>query len=263
VQYSFTYDIIEDGDNYLKGKITELVFERVRSKLLRKITHCCGVTELKHFLTAYPPEARSMNVNSLLKNYAEKLNSVRSLLGLKEIDDFNALLKDARGRLLGSCLFCLRKGRVPIIIEKGDPEKGVLRRCFRVCRECFSKCIEKGLLREVSYSIGHPSASEPMKKVWCYFVDEGILSREKKKFYELVWSLLKDLDLLRYMEVVEVLSKLDEKSRDFLVELYERREPGQNPFDYICVDDERGKYLVDVTSVKGIGEPSPLSEREK
>jgi predicted DNA binding protein len=166
---------------------------------------------------------------------------------------------------LGSCLFCLRKGRVPIIIEKGDPEKGVLRRCFRVCRECFSKCIEKGLLREVSYSIRYPSASESMKKVWCYFVDEGILSlaHEKKKFHELVWSLLKDLDLLRYMEVVEVLSKLDERSRDFLVELYERREPGQNPFDYVCVDDEGGKYLVDVASVKGVGKPSPLSEREK
>jgi hypothetical protein len=58
VQYSFTYDIIEDGDNYLKGKIAELIFERVRSKLLRKIkiTHCCGVTELKHFLTAHRPK---------------------------------------------------------------------------------------------------------------------------------------------------------------------------------------------------------------
>jgi hypothetical protein len=237
VQYSFTYDIIEDGDNYLKGKIAELIFERVRSKLLRKITHCCGVTELKNFLTAYPPEARSINVNSLLKNYVEKLNSARSLLGLEEIEDFNTLLEDAKGKLLGSCLFCSRKGRVPIFIEKEDPKKWVRGR-FRVCRGCFSKCIEKGLLRKVSYFIG--SAPESRKEVLCYFVDEGIasLSREKKNFHELIWSLLKDLDLLRYIDVVEVLSKLDERSRDFLVELYERREPGQNPFDYVCVDDE-------------------------
>jgi hypothetical protein len=66
------------------------------------------------------------------------------------------------------------------------------------------------------------------------------------------------------LDIVEVLSKLDVQARDLLRELYRRGSPGQHPFDYVCVDDQGCRYLVDVTSVRGIdASPPPLSKRER
>jgi hypothetical protein len=69
---------------------------------------------------------------------------------------------------------------------------------------------------------------------------------------------------MKYLEVVKILSKLSDEDRAFLWNIYKasKASPGQHPFDYICVDDEGNKYLIDVTSVRGKGLPAKLSRSE-
>jgi hypothetical protein len=40
MQHSVIYDIMRDGDRHLRGKIAELVFKRVKSKLLKSYYWC-------------------------------------------------------------------------------------------------------------------------------------------------------------------------------------------------------------------------------
>jgi hypothetical protein len=63
----------------------------------------------------------------------------------------------------------------------------------------------------------------------------------------------------------DVLYKLDAEARKFLGEVdIGPKGPGQYSFDYVCVDDQGGKYLVDVTSVRGLDtSPAPLSKKER
>jgi hypothetical protein len=97
-------------------------------------------------------------------------------------------------------------------------------------------------------------------------VGEGFSFRswdiENKDFYAVVKDLHSFAILIEYYEVFEVLSRLDESSRDFLNEVYGRRTKGQHPFDYICVDASGNKYLVDVTSVSFDERPAELSKKE-
>jgi hypothetical protein len=106
----------------------------------------------------------------------------------------------------------------------------------------------------------YPATTEPIKLTTTqYFFDD-----KNRIFHGLVWSLVEASDSLENLDVVEVLSKLDAQTRDFLRELYGMGPSGQHPFDYVCVDDQGGKYLVDVTSVRGIdASPAPLSKREQ
>jgi hypothetical protein len=256
MRYSVTYDIVRDGDRSLRGKIAELVFERVKSLLLGKALYCCNTLDLHDFLASRLVDISSIDGRSLLYEYTTNLNAVRDLLGLGKFEGaFNVLSnQDVRKNLRKLCLFCLKEAKTPVFIEADG-----LERAFFTCKECFAKCVEKGLLQAVPVHFSDLSGRR-LSPYTRYFVNF-----EKKPFRHLVHDLLRISDLLKYLDVVEVLSRLDERARGLLREVYgERSAPGQHPFDYVCVDDRGSRYLVDVTSVRGIGKrPPPLSKRER
>jgi hypothetical protein len=254
---SVIYDILKEGDRHLHGKIAELIFERVRSSLLGRTLHCCDTTRLSFFL-AINPTIPSTDVSSLIHNYATKLNLARKALEMSPLEVSVALLREKIKKLKGLCLFCLQKGRTLLFIERGGD-----RRAFFACEDCFSKCLEKALLRSeagITRIYRYPALTGPIElSTTRYFFDD-----KNGTLHGLVWSLVEALDLLENLDIVEVLSKLDVQARDLLRELYRRGSPGQHPFDYVCVDDQGCRYLVDVTSVRGIdASPPPLSKRER
>jgi len=111
---------------------------------------------------------------------------------------------------------------------------------IEVCGDCLQKALEKGL-------------------VSAHRID----SLKNKDFYRVVKDLHRFAVLIEYYEVFDFLSRLDESSRDFLYEVYGRRVSGQHSFDYVCVDVNGDKYLVDVTSVSFDERPAGLSKKEK
>jgi len=131
-----------------------------------------------------------------------------------------------------SCIFCLKRIKWSesntVFIDSGS---------IKMCDDCFRKASEKGLVSD----LGHI---------------------ENKDFYAVVKDLHRFAILIEYYEVFEVLSRLDESSRDFLNEVYGRRTKGQHPFDYICADAGGNKYLVDVTSASFDERPAELSKKE-
>jgi len=203
-------------------------------------------------------------VSSLIHDYAAKLNSARRILGMEALDVSATLsCREVRENLKRLFLFCLNKGEDrgegrTLFIERDGHE-----RAFFACKDCFSKCLERGLLWPTTVEFFHPFSGTGPIRVTKYFVADSIISKDKT-FHELVWGLVEALDLLKNLDVIEVLSRLDAQARDFLRELYGKRLPGQHPFDYVCVDDQGCRYLVDVTSVRGIdASPAPLSKRER
>jgi hypothetical protein len=230
------YDIIKDGDRHLRGRIAELIFERVKRRLLNGSLCCCSTLELSHFFD-YGPK--------LLSEYMANLKAVMNLLGIKRSKKASTMLSsdNVRRKLMRLCLFCLEEGEAYVSVWVDN-----YKRYFRLCRRCLNKCIEKGFV-SVSY----------------YEVDP-----KNETFNKLVRGLFKVAELMElapsYQNVIEVLSRLDTSAQAFLNSLYKRvgAQYGQHPFDYVCVDEHGGKYMVDVTSVRGIGKaPAKLSRRER
>jgi hypothetical protein len=265
MQRNVAYNILRDGDKCLRGRIAELIFEKVRSKLLERLAvgglYCCGTSRLSSFLHACPAALLSLDIDSLLRDYEARLNTARSLLGLERIKAISLPKED----LKELCLFCLEKGEVKVFIEVDDRSFD-----FLVCKNCFSKCLERGLLCPEAEEVYIPLGKEEVviRHACCLTPSTHppvryLVNNKKGVFRGLVRDLLKTLSLLEYLDVIEVLSKLDAQTRDFLYELYGK---GTLPvsFDYICADGQGNKYLVDVTSLRGLkGSPAPLSEKER
>jgi len=175
------------------------------------------------------------------------LNAVMNLLGIKKSKKASTMSSSdhVKRKLRRLCLFCLEKSEAYVGVWVDN-----YRRYFRLCRRCLNKCIKKGLVRISSAAfLG-------------YEVDP-----RNETFNRLVKSLLKVAELAtNYQNVIEVLSRIDTSARASLNSLYKRvgAQYGQHPFDYLCVDEHGGKYMVDVTSVRGIGKaPAKLSRRER
>jgi len=115
---------------------------------------------------------------------------------------------------------------------------------FRLCKSCLQICLEKGLVQARK---GTPLSYEVVTR-------DRVL---RDAIYELITS-------ASWIEF-DVLYKLDAEARKFLGEVdIGPKGPGQYSFDYVCVDDQGGKYLVDVTSVRGLDtSPAPLSKKER
>lgn len=237
MQNSVIYDIIRDGDRHLRGKIAELVFKRVRPRLLKRPC-CCNTRELTYFLMEYahfkeeisfllgekpPPHSYIMWVSPMEK---EGLEEIRNTLSEEEI------------RKLGKfCLLCLKEGEKEVQIQIDTNY-----RLFYLCSDCLRKCTKLGFIRSINNTYEVNSNAE-------YF------SNYVKKL-----SML--LSIERYPGVIAVLSRLDSRSRIFLYKAYKEGR-SQYPFDYVCVDESGNKYLVDVTSVKQINKrPAKLSKIE-
>jgi hypothetical protein len=119
VQRRVTYHILTDGDRHLRGKIAELIFERVKPNLFKKTLNCCSTLDLRWFLnyglqSMKVEDLKLFDEKSLQLSYVRALNELRELLGLEEHKELPSLLSDesirkSLGRL---CLICLEKGEI-------------------------------------------------------------------------------------------------------------------------------------------------------
>lgn len=236
------YDILKKENRHLRGKIAELIFDKIKSQLIRESLHCCTTYRLHNFLPT---------IENSINSYIEALNTAREFLGMQRFDGIFDMLLDKKvgGDLLRErCLLCLKEGGIELLIRMENTY-----RSFRLCKSCLHICMEKGFIQFKSCGIlGYKAHINPRK--FRNFIKNLIVraSRIDHVFSE-------------YSDVVEVLSRLDERTRRFLREVgLGPKGPGQYSFDYVCADDRSGKYLIDVTSVRGIdASPPPLSKKEK
>lgn len=236
------YDILREGDRHLRGKIAELVFDKVKFQLIREPLYCCTTYKLCNFIRA---------IRNDISSYIEALNIAREFLGMKRLEEtFNTLFnKEVGGNLLrGRCLLCLEEGEAEVRIRVEDVHTS-----FRLCKSCLHVCMEKGLIQSKSRATLSCKARTNPRKLRNLI--EKLVARAS-------WI---EYNFSKYSDVVEVLSKLDERARRFLWEVdLGPKGPGQYSFDYVCVDDRGGKYLIDVTSVRGLdASPASFSEKER
>jgi hypothetical protein len=237
------YDILREGDRHLRGKIAELVFDKVKFQLIREPLYCCTTYKLCNFIRA---------IRNDISSYIEALNIAREFLGMKRLEEtFNILFnKEVGGNLLrGRCLLCLEEGEAEVRIRVEDVHTS-----FRLCKSCLHVCMEKGLIIQSKSraTLSCKARTNPRK---LRNLIEKLVARAS-------WI---EYNFSKYSDVVEVLSKLDERARRFLWEVdLGPKGPGQYSFDYVCVDDRGGKYLIDVTSVRGLdASPASFSEKER
>jgi len=231
---SVIYDILKDGDRHLRGKIAELVFKRVKSQLLKRPC-CCNTMELTYFLMHYAHFKENI---SFLLGGESKSYSFGPLIGVPMEEEgetsVNILSEEDIRKLMKFCLFCLKEGEKEVGIQIDD--KCIL---FYLCDECLGRCVNRGVVCSTNFTYKVNPNTEAFEE----------LRRFLAKIY-------------RYITIVAVLSKLDPAARIFLYEVYKVWR-SQYPFDYVCVDEDGNKYLVDVTSIRQENEkPAKLSERE-
>jgi hypothetical protein len=242
MQHRVIYNILTDSDRHLRSKIAELVFKRVKSQLLKRALCCCSTLELNYFFISRALSSidiSSINGKTLLSKYLQNLNTVRGLLGIRGDEEVSNILSsdDLRRVLRRLCLFCLKEDVVSELVWVNNSY-------FRLCSDCLDTCTKRGLVCPGGISY--------------YKVDS-----KNEEFHRLVKNLVEAMNLLAHLNVIEVLSRLDESERVFLRGELFKGTSGQHPFDYVCVDDYGNKYMVDVTSVKGEGRiPAKLSKRE-
>lgn len=242
LQRRVTYHILVDGDRHLRGKIAELIFERVKSKLFQEDLCCCSTLDLYHFLNYGPNSVKALLSGSfepkkLLLKYEENLNAVRRFLGLKENKEVSSLLTNEgiRRDLWRLCILCLEKGEAWIHGHNHSYH-------FDLCNCCLDVCLRKG------------------------YIKGNRVSNESDEFQKSIKDLVEMRELLKHIDVAKVLSKLDETSLAFIHVIYGKSERpfGPHPFDYVCVDSKGNKYLVDVTSIREMDRPpAKLSKKEK
>ena len=89
------YNVLVDGDRYLKGVIAEKVFERVYKKLFKDF-YCCSTLELADVLRRYYNDSSLIksfaDIGTLTFNFMSSLGVVRGMLGLEGVRGFDYLL---------------------------------------------------------------------------------------------------------------------------------------------------------------------------
>ncbi len=253
------YNILRDGDNTLKGLIAEMVFERVAHHLIGSPQlQCCTTLELAHLLSLtrdaskFPSHRVHLNLDleTIISRYsaegtlenelAETLKSLRLYAGLSEEDiDPEAAIHNSLYR----CPLCLRSremlhGERFITLDiSGCRLYSNYTLFISLCSTCYEYLTKKG------YIIFGELKSEELERLFC--------------------TLKPLLELYRYRDVIRILARLDKEDREMLLNIYAQPGSGNHPFDYLCVDEKGGKYLVDVASTAGHHSASPLSKREK
>jgi len=203
-------------------------------------------------------DLRSINIKTHIEtkinNYKEKLNKARELLGIQNKEEAVNLLSDGKvekNLLYKKCLLCWKEGEAEIRIRIKD-----YYHYFWLCKDCLKVALERA--RAKKGVVQPKSGTSSSYKVVAS--NQTLLS--------LIKSLIMDASSIehyfsKYADAIEVLIRLDEQALNLLNE----GRPicsGQYSFDYICVDNQGSKCLVDVTSVRGLDTtPAPLSKKEK
>jgi len=258
VRQRMIYDILREGDRHLRGKIAELVFDRIWTRIFEGPLYCCTTQEIYNFLSEFLLERRAKGLRSIniktyietqINNYIATLNKARELLGLQNNKETVNLLSDGKVKknlLYKKCLLCWKEGEAEIRIRI----KGYYH-YFWLCKDCLKVALDKGVVQPKS------GTSSSYKVVTS---DQTLVS--------LIRSLINDASSIehyfsKHADAIEVLTRLDEQALNLLNEGRPKCS-GQYSFDYICVDNRGNKYLVDVTSVRGLdATPAPLSKKEK
>jgi hypothetical protein len=153
MRHGVIYDIIKDGDRHLRGRIAELIFERVKSQLLKRTLYCCSTLDLYRFFNydSCLIDSLPTNEKSLLSKYVKNLNTVRRVIGIgKYKRDSNTLSsEDLRRNLRRLCLFCLKEGENWANIWVNSIHSFPL----HLCSGCLEKCIKKELIRSKIFQI--------------------------------------------------------------------------------------------------------------
>jgi hypothetical protein len=133
------------------------------------------------------------------------------------------------------CPLCLNKGKMLV--------HGPFYRYYLwLCEDCLSKCLKHGVVN--GNCIYH-------------------INEDRNDFLTAIKNHIRIIELMQYMNVFKLLSRLNKVEKDFLLQVYNEGGSGGCPFDYIAIDKFGNKYLIDVTSVKGKWTPCVLSKREK
>jgi hypothetical protein len=249
---SIIYNILRDGDRHLRGRIAELVFERVADQLSKKL-QCCSTHELTYFFGLYNyyfqhflselhlPDISVIDDKQLISGYIKKLEAVRRLFKLEGRKASEIISREnTRKNLERLCPICLKDRGIEIKVSIG---KETIR--LYLCRNCLKKIIEKKVVRKVSENFYE-------------------INQVDKKSFDLILDLVKLTEIMKHTNIIKIISKFDPDSRLFLYYIYIGADRGHFPFDYICVDEEGNKYMVDVTSVIGLDRtPAKLSDRER
>jgi hypothetical protein len=227
-------NILSEGDRHLRGKLAEMVFERLRDRLLQKLTYC-STWKFRRMLA---DQHLKFDLKSILAKFKTGKDPIQLMLnevevGLNRLRESLDIEKSSLAEVRwGNCILCGEKGEV-WIHSPGHVFH------FYFCEECLSKCQKSKLVYGNALQSGE---YEPILR-----------------FYE------EAITLSEYSDAFKVLSKLDDKKLNFLMETYMKlaSEPGQTPFDYLGIDEKGHAYLFDVTSTKLSGVVPSLSKRER
>jgi len=293
------FNILTDGDNSLKGKIAEAIFERVvlgsakykvYYKMFEKL-QCCPTTELSWFLKNYENgnvKAILNEVHKLLNyvdvelkrvisEYVDALNALREMLGLEKYEETKIDIETLKARIhrRDTCTLCFKSinpyFHVRIYVYMPRNLRLYIPYEIPVCVDCFKRMLEKGFVAPL-HSIHSFYEGEIMRHFIRY--GKSIYEIVVEDFYKAIANLANSIERLREtihrynFSVVHVLSKLDEKAIEFLHRVYGGGGSGQKPFDYVCVDQNGCRYLVDVTAItlhheEEVKPIRALSKREK
>ena len=246
--HSIKYSVLKDGDRHLRGKIAEEIFERAKDMLFlgRELT-LCKTHDLSYVLMGIPDSEVSkiitqyaLGKDPLLLSYneaEERINEFRKKLEISVREINISELSSTRG----ICALCFGKGKFLVDGLYLDQASYT----FWLCGSCLEKCLQLGYITGDKYN---------------YTVKD-------KEFDDAMRNFIKAIFYLEKRDAFRVLSRLDETSIEFLYEVYGGEKfnffHGQWPFDYVAVDNDGKKYLIDVTSVRGEYNPAGFSRREK
>jgi hypothetical protein len=294
------FNILTDGDNSLKGKIAEAIFERVvlgsaKYKVFYRMfekLQCCSTMELSWFLRNYGNvnvEAILNGVHKLLNyvdaelkrvisEYISVLNALREMLGLEKYGETKVDIETLKARIRSrdTCALCFRSinpyFHVRIYIYMPRRFLGLYTPYeIPVCVNCFKRMLEKGFVAPL-----HSTHSFYEGEIMRHFIVYGksVYEIVVEDFYKAIANLANSIERLweaiyrHNFSVAHVLSKLDEEAIEFLHKVYGGGGSGQKPFDYVCVDQNSCRYLVDVTAItlhheEEVKPIRALSKREK
>uniref|UniRef100_A0A7J2U1L7 Uncharacterized protein n=1 Tax=Ignisphaera aggregans TaxID=334771 RepID=A0A7J2U1L7_9CREN len=289
-----------DIDRVLKGRIAELVFERAQQKgMLKELlkglecmpaTSFCEPCRRHHHSSRISKEAfieMSSSYEKFIHTFMDQLNRVIKSLGLEELGE-RMIKADTILNIRRSCFLCLREStdlnkvkihtltmyicseRLNALLEKGLITKSPT---WRVAYEDYELKLSYGEAKEVCNSIEYlwrlqdlfsrfydhiGFLSEFDKQSLVFLYDACVFGSMKYHSHETQPSktLARHRPLLKDINSGEKVIDINE------IAFYVGRVPTvpHPPFDYICVDGNDNKYLIDVKSMWQGNERVSLSE---
>jgi len=274
-------------DKALKGKIAEIVFERIYQKgMLKELFKVNGLKCISaeifcepfrrhHYSSRISKDALIEILSSnekFIHIFVSQLNHVRESLGLEKLGEHVIKVDTMLDEY--SCFLCFRHENLKEVrIDR--------HRALRLCSNCLNALLEKGLVtqlselpvwyeidcrkaEEICNSIEHLRNLRDMFSQFYYYMRLLSLDKQSTEFlYDAcVLGSMKyrsskthsSKTLARHRLLLKDLNSGEEGTDSNKIEFYigsysAPHTVPHSPFDYICVDGHGNKYLIDVKSV--------------